>query len=477
MRQIILDFGTINLLGLSFSLRIYGYGLMLVLGFLLSIGLAQWRARRLGENPEIMAHVGLWCVVGGILGARLAYVIQHWEQFQGQPLEMLNVTSGGLIYYGGLILAVLLAILYLWRKKVPMRRYLDILAISTMLGLAFGRAGCLLNGCCYGARGGGALAMTFPMYSKPLLKLDSSPGPYSAGTEYPTPVYAHQYEQDEIRPDFRLTCLARDVQLKAIYGRNAYQLLPPRDFHALLANDQVGVMYGTKEQAGEKFDALAPRGLLARETWSKALAEHKDGLLRGSEIWQEAILFDRDRDGRLSFDETWNYLQDRRGRLEEVYAQQADKDSPDLQLWMNSYLQADLYDLASKERSPAVKPSQAIGIANALVLAGLLTLFFRLRSREGQVFALMAMLYPVTRFVEEMIRDDNAHDLLRGILTHNQYTSLVLFAIGVGMWLWLLRFPASAGPAWAQRLALAGSTSTGQMPRKRHQNARNGQRS
>lgn len=344
MKQIIVDFGTLHLLGGEFPLRIYGYGLMLVLGFLTAIFLAQWRARRNGENPEVYAQVGLLAVIGGILGARLAYVIQHWEQFsESENLlgEMFNVTSGGLIYYGGLVMAALMVVGYLLLKKVPLRRYLDIVSVSIMVGLAFGRAGCLLNGCCYGANTDNhyMLGMTFPMYSQPLWKVDSSPGPFSAGTDAPSPVYSKQYANHEVVPPPELMKTLED-------GRT--RLMVPREF-----------------QNDPKLNAIAQ-------------AQH----------------------------------------------------------------------------SHVVKPSQAIGIVNALLLAVILALFYRLRRREGQVFALLFILYPITRFFEELIRDDNAHDLAAGIFTHNQYTSMVLLAAGIVLMLVIRKLPASCGPAWKERLAM-----------------------
>ncbi|NIR08113.1 MAG: hypothetical protein GTN82_22050, partial [Candidatus Aminicenantes bacterium] len=57
---------------------------------------------------------------------------------------------GGLELLGGVILAILVVFFYLWRHKLPIRRYLDILAIGLLLALAFGRIGCFLNGCCFG---------------------------------------------------------------------------------------------------------------------------------------------------------------------------------------------------------------------------------------------------------------------------------------------------------------------------------------
>jgi len=63
------------------------------------------------------------------------------------------------------------------------------------------------------------------------------------------------------------------------------------------------------------------------------------------------------------------------------------------------------------------------------------------------------VLYPITRFVLEAVRDDNAHDVLKGVFTHNQYTSIVITTIGIGLWLALYLVPASAGPARARRQA------------------------
>ena len=113
MQQVIVDFGQVSIFGLSVSLRIFGYGLMLVFGFILGIWLAWWRARRMGENHQVVASVGLLALVGGVLGARLAFVIERWDErfapaaLQGRdPLaEILNITSGGLIYYGGVLVA------------------------------------------------------------------------------------------------------------------------------------------------------------------------------------------------------------------------------------------------------------------------------------------------------------------------------------------------------------------------------------
>ncbi|MEI7838051.1 MAG: prolipoprotein diacylglyceryl transferase family protein, partial [Planctomycetota bacterium] len=89
MRQILFDFGELNLGFLHAPLRIYGYGLMLVLGFILGISLCHWRARRSGEDPVAVSHVGILALVGGILGARIAYVIKSWDEFADKGLGSL----------------------------------------------------------------------------------------------------------------------------------------------------------------------------------------------------------------------------------------------------------------------------------------------------------------------------------------------------------------------------------------------------
>jgi len=346
----------VDVAGYSLPLRVHGYGLALVIGFLLAVYVAQRYARRTGESPQHVLHIGLLALVGGIGGARLAYVIKYADRFfaaERPIVEILNVTSGGLIYYGGLILATALVLMYLWRKKLPVRRYLDIVTVSLMIGLAFGRIGCTLNGCCYGARcrADWPLAMRFPMYCKPLIKLGGRPGnPFPSSLDSPPPVYEHQLLTGQVSPDPRLI----DKELTARTGE--LQLIPP---HALNA-EQVAI--------------------------------------------------------------------------------------------------------AAHERSAPVKPAQPLGVANAAILAILLAAFYRLRRREGQVFAMLLILYPITRFVLEMIRDDNSHDVVHGLLTHNQYTSLAILGMGVIMMLLLQKMPASAGPLLAERREQAKAAAGDQNP-------------
>ncbi len=146
-------------------LTIWSFGAMTVLGFVMGILLARRLARRSGLDPEVISNVALYCLIVGIAGARVFYVIHHLNQFHGGLLEMIAVWRGGLEFVGGAIPAILVLLLYLRHHKLPVRRYFDILAVALMFGLAFGRIGCFLNGCCFGKPADLPWAVRFPYRS------------------------------------------------------------------------------------------------------------------------------------------------------------------------------------------------------------------------------------------------------------------------------------------------------------------------
>ena len=493
MRQIIIDFGTLDLFG-GLPIQIFGYGLMMVLGFLSAIAIARWRARRMGENPDAMTQIGILSLIGGVLGARLAFVIEDVMAGGMRDLSLgsiLNITSGGLIYYGGVVLGSVLVLAYLLMKRLPIRRHLDMVAVSMMVGLAFGRAGCLLNGCCYGGPcpRDWALRTEFPMYSKPLLKFDRRDNPFSEGQDTPSPVYHHQLIErakyihaelggadaptyvvpesvadDLIAPPPQLVNFAttdrktverdgRETRLHTLHMR------PPREMHGKLERDQVSGAFRLPEKTRSLFEALAGADeLIDKDEWHRGL-NAGDGLLAGSEHWDEALVFEDTRDETLSLAEFARYANARRFMLLQRFDKNADSKLTGLERdEANTFLQVDEIALAGASVSLPVKPAQVLGIINALLLAAILTFFYRLRTREGQVFAMLFVLYPITRFMLEAIRDDNPHNLYPIVLTHNQWSSLAMTVGGVVALVLLRRLPASCGPTWAQRLADSSDT-------------------
>ena len=130
---------------------IASYGFMIMCGFLLTLFLAQRRAKRLGLDPNAIFDVAIAMLIGGIVGARLFYVVYDWPTFRDNPLEVFRIDKGGLIFFGGAAGGIALLLAGLSRKNLPMRRSLDLIISLVPLAHAFGRIGCFLNGCCFGA--------------------------------------------------------------------------------------------------------------------------------------------------------------------------------------------------------------------------------------------------------------------------------------------------------------------------------------
>lgn len=166
------------------AIPIYGYGTMLFLGFLASMAFAAWRLRREGADGEIAWDVAMWIFVSGILGARMYYVVTHADRFFGfdpdsghprtvpQILKALvNLPDGGLVLYGGLILAPLAYWLFCRRRHVRALALADVVISSVFVGVVFGRLGCFLHGCCFGDTCSLPWGVTFPRESLPFQAL------------------------------------------------------------------------------------------------------------------------------------------------------------------------------------------------------------------------------------------------------------------------------------------------------------------
>jgi phosphatidylglycerol---prolipoprotein diacylglyceryl transferase len=132
------------------AITLHGYGAMLCVGFLLAILVAAWRAKRLNQSPDIIYNLALASFLGGLVGSRAFYVIQYGDTYNS-VWDYVKIWEGGLTFYGGLLLGVACVVGYLKLARLPMLYWLDIAVPSVALGEGFGRLGCFLNGCCYGA--------------------------------------------------------------------------------------------------------------------------------------------------------------------------------------------------------------------------------------------------------------------------------------------------------------------------------------
>jgi phosphatidylglycerol:prolipoprotein diacylglycerol transferase len=308
---------------------------MMMIGFLVAIHLAGRRARKSGGDEEFVINLGLLALIVGILGSRVFYIIHHWPQFAGasNPIfAMINLTAGGLEFYGGFLAAVAAVIIYLRIKKRSMRWYLDILAPAIMIGLGFGRIGCFLNGCCWGAPTQSPLAVRFP------------------------------------------------------YGSLAFE-----DQWLKTHEVKVPAELILETSSGMPF-------LVDRETIKLTDEEVKNGLAKARPDSSDAYIL-----GLL------------KSHLDAYHTDMAG-----------------LREIVKKLdlKSVPVHPSQLYSSLNAFLTAGILSLYYWRRKRDGMVIAWLFVIYPISRFILESIRADNPIDTF-GQFTVSQGISLLAVPVAL----------------------------------------------
>ena len=380
---------TIPIIGLP----VKSYGFMLTLGFLSAIWLGMRRAERVKANPDAILNCGILCLFFGVAGARIFYVAHYWKSgfaVRENPLwEAFNITAGGLEYLGGLIGAVLAVAVYIGlhgrlfarnEGRLSLRLYLDLLAPIAMWGLAFGRAGCLLNGCCWGGlcvdeQHHKVLpwAMTFPFSS----------GPHDRqwmNRQVTVPAELIWEEPSTVQIPRLVPKLLLEMQPEDLRGLREYQEVD--------AEYQAAVAKGT---GGDQLKKLEVR--------RKALQARANKLASKISPVVTARQYPARKDPSRQF--TWS----------------------------------ELNELAERYRSLPVHPAQLYGIVNALLLSWVLVLIFERRKRHGVVMGWMMLLYPISRFVLELIRVDNPHDA--GGLTISQAFGLGVIICGL-LWMYVM---------------------------------------
>jgi phosphatidylglycerol:prolipoprotein diacylglycerol transferase len=142
-------------------LTIYNYGLMIAIGIIVGLLLARRQAIREGIDPERIVDITFYLLVAALIGSRLLFVLMNLGEYVEDPIRILKIWEGGLVFYGGLVPAVAVGIWYIKRLGLPLWQVADIFAPSVAIGHAFGRIGCFFAGCCYGRPSTLPWAVTF----------------------------------------------------------------------------------------------------------------------------------------------------------------------------------------------------------------------------------------------------------------------------------------------------------------------------
>ncbi|MEZ6128803.1 MAG: prolipoprotein diacylglyceryl transferase [Planctomycetaceae bacterium] len=295
------------------GIPVFGYGFMLFIAFSTATVLAARRARSIDMDPDVIWNLMMWLLVPGLIGARIIYLMQNHQRVFAQARGLgdflwaaISLWDGGIVFYGCIIGGGVGLVLYCRRINIRPLQLADVLMPSLFVGLGFGRIGCFLYGCCFGAACSLPWAVHFPADSM-------------------------------------------------------------------------------------TFNVLAGRWLA---TGNPVIEQ--DGKPIGGELIRPAVDY--------------------------------------LETHTNASAMEALSSIApdSVFTTIALHPTQIYSSLLAFSLAFLLAWYFRRRPFEGAVLALACIIYPINRFVLEIIRDDEP-GRLGTFFTFSQLTSMALFAAGCGL--------------------------------------------
>lgn len=239
---------------------IKSYGTMLMIGFFTATFLTARRAQKVKANPDVLLNCAILALVGSMIGARMFYVIHYWDtRFTGPGnplLAIIDISKGGMEFYGGIAGAIVPIIIYLSVKRESIRLYFDIMTPGLMWGLAITRIGCFLNGCCWGAVCAGTPAehwsVQFP-YGSPAYYRQYQNGQLDVPPELlqPKPANGHALPLMRNSPKLEspeLVDLVRESNSLPVHPAQLYASV-----NALLASLFLSLMFRVRKRHGMVF--------------------------------------------------------------------------------------------------------------------------------------------------------------------------------------------------------------------------------
>ncbi len=177
----------IELKNVGSSIQIFGfeiayYGIIIALGMAMGYLVAEWQAKRTGQNKDLYLDFALYAILLSVIGARIYYVIFAWDEFKDNPIQIFNIRNGGLAIYGGVITAILTALVYTKIKKYSFALLADTGCLGLITGQIIGRWGNFFNREAFGKYTDNPFAM--------LLDLRDVSSDYTASVSYLTQKYA-----------------------------------------------------------------------------------------------------------------------------------------------------------------------------------------------------------------------------------------------------------------------------------------------
>jgi phosphatidylglycerol:prolipoprotein diacylglycerol transferase len=133
------------------SIPVHSFGLLVAVGLLVALILAQNDARYLKISDKKLNNLFILILIAGLFGSRFLYlIISQPSYFIAKPLEFFKLWNGGMVFYGGFLFSIIAVWYFSKKNKINFLDLMDFLIPYLPLAHVFGRIGCFLNGCCYG---------------------------------------------------------------------------------------------------------------------------------------------------------------------------------------------------------------------------------------------------------------------------------------------------------------------------------------
>jgi prolipoprotein diacylglyceryltransferase len=413
------------------GIPVYGYGMMLFVTFIVCSWFARRHAARAGMTAEQIADLAIWLFFWGVVGGRVVFMIQY----RVPASRFFHLWEGGLVVYGALIGGFIaywvFYLLFLKKYHVSSWQLGDVAAPAICIGIALGRIGCLLNGCCYGGVAPeGCPALEFPLLTAPARES------VVENHHYQTVVGFTTKEHDDDDKDL-LTIVAKvepgsaaeksGVQegdrIVAFNGRRNDLMLYIR----LKGQPKV---VDTIIQAAQRHHLViedVPTASDDERAFKVFASNGEDFTTFRKEAHTLAPIAAFNREGSDTFDDM-------------IYRWPRGITSLQLTVWRGDKRDKERGNeiaLASfTPRTIGLHPTQVYETISMSLLLFLLLAYYPFRRHNGQVFVLFMICYAIHRFLNEMLRDDTPNEFwFHMTLSQSISVMMVIAALVLEGWL------------------------------------------